>query len=652
VSFGSDADGDALSAAITAQPAHGTLERQPDGRYRYTPQADFNGTDSLRFTLSDGELVSNEATLTLQVAAVNDAPVAVDQTLTLDEDTTLTIDPLQGASDVDGDPLVAAIVTAPAHGALTVDADGSFTYKPEADYNGADSFTFRVNDGQADSDIATVSLTVRPVNDAPVASDVAVTVAEGDSLRFDPLQGASDVDGDRLTATVVQEPAHGTLTVNADGSFSYTPAVDFFGSDSFSYRVSDGVADSGLASFYFDVTRADRAPTATGGLVTGMEDTPLVLTWDSLGVSNAEGDALTFTLMALPADGELQVLDAQGTWVAAQLGQTLARTQFDTGGVRFVPAANASGGPGYAHEGYGNRMTHYARIGYTVSDSQGTSAEATLTIDITAVADTPQLQPQGSDTGKVARTWWQLPGATRTADGKVSRTWWRLPESSKTTDEVVSLQDLGAKLVDQDGSETLMLTMTGMPVGSVLSDGTHSFTATDEQLVADVTGWDFAKLNVRPPAGFSGRLILQVQATAIETSNGSRATATDALEVNPTDGALGQAWWQLGAPTELAALEVGNETAVPVSANPFVTTTVTDAGVGNLVLAPSEIVVGAPVLTQTGTLQFTVAPSTVTGRSWEEEEAEDRSRAQAMGETWLRELEQAAQAQWSALMKP
>src|SRR5262249_31559572 len=132
---------------------------------------------------------------------------------------------------------------------------------PAADYNGPDSFTYRANDGTLNSNVATVAITVNPVNDAPVAGndgystneDTALTVAAPGVLGND-----SDADGDPLAAQRVSGPAHGTLTLNADGSFTYTPAAGFSGTDAFTYWASDGGAVSGVATVSVTVSPADR----------------------------------------------------------------------------------------------------------------------------------------------------------------------------------------------------------------------------------------------------------------------------------------------------------------------------------------------------------------------------------------------------------
>src|SRR5262249_22677152 len=155
-------------------------------------------------------LASNVATVTITVTAVNDAPVAGDDSYTTAEDTPLTVAApgvLANDSDVDSPTLTAIVVSGPAHGSLALNADGSFTYSPFADYNGTDSFTYKANDGQLDSNVATVSLTITAVNDAPVAQGGTLTTAE-DTPASGTLT-ATDVDSPTLTFHIDTGPAHG-----------------------------------------------------------------------------------------------------------------------------------------------------------------------------------------------------------------------------------------------------------------------------------------------------------------------------------------------------------------------------------------------------------------------------------------------------------
>ena len=147
---------------------------------------------------------------------------------------------------------------------FTLNANGSFVYTPNANYNGADSFTYKVNDGTVDGNTVTVSLTVNPVNDAPVAAadgyatneDTALTVAAAAGV----LANDTDADGNPLTAALVTGPANGTLTLNADGSFVYTPTANYSGADSFTYKANDGTADGNTVTVNMTVTEVNDAP--------------------------------------------------------------------------------------------------------------------------------------------------------------------------------------------------------------------------------------------------------------------------------------------------------------------------------------------------------------------------------------------------------
>ena len=174
--------------------------------------------------------------MTITVDAVNDAPVAVDDAY--DDRRGHAADRrragvLANDTDVDGDDAHGRRwSTAPAHGTLTLNADGSFTYTPDANFNGTDSFTYTANDGTPTRNVATVTITVTPVNDAPVAVDDALRDRRGhgaDRRRDRRAGNDTDVDGDPLTAALVAGAAHGTLTLNADGSFTYTPDANFNG---------------------------------------------------------------------------------------------------------------------------------------------------------------------------------------------------------------------------------------------------------------------------------------------------------------------------------------------------------------------------------------------------------------------------------------
>ena len=193
-------------------------------------------------------------------APLNDAPVAADDAAVTNEDEAVGGDVLANDTDVDGDDLDAALVSGPSHGTLALDAEtGAFTYTPAAHYNGRDSFTYTAGDGSAGSRVATVSIVVAPVNDAPVAVNDAASGGQDQPISGNVLANDTDVDGDDLDvlAGSVTAPAHGTLVLDAEtGAFTYTPAAHYSGSDSFKYVATDGNANSNEATVTLTVTPA------------------------------------------------------------------------------------------------------------------------------------------------------------------------------------------------------------------------------------------------------------------------------------------------------------------------------------------------------------------------------------------------------------
>ena len=199
------------------------------------------------------------------MACVNDAPVASAGALTTTEDTRES--GMLSASDIEGDLLTYSIVAAPAKGTIStlITSTGIFSYTPSADANGSDSFSFKANDGSADSNVATVLVTITPVNDPPVASAGVLTTNEDTGVRG--TLSASDTEGDPLTYSIVSAPTKGTIStlITSTGVFTYTPSPDANGSDSFSFKVRDGSADSNVATVLVTIAPVNDPPHFTVG---------------------------------------------------------------------------------------------------------------------------------------------------------------------------------------------------------------------------------------------------------------------------------------------------------------------------------------------------------------------------------------------------
>jgi hypothetical protein len=216
----------------------------------YTPAPNYNGPETITFTATDGVLTSVPATADLTIRPVNDAPVAVGDSATTAEDTARVIPVLANDTDIDTPPaaLKAVIVSQPAHGRAVVNADQTITYTPAANYYGPDSFTYKASDGSLTSAAATVTLTVTPVNDAPVARNDAASVVRGGSVTIAVLANDTDVDGDVLKVVAVTQGAKGAAVLNANGTVTYTPGPSFTTTDSFTYTISDGKGGTATAT--------------------------------------------------------------------------------------------------------------------------------------------------------------------------------------------------------------------------------------------------------------------------------------------------------------------------------------------------------------------------------------------------------------------
>lgn len=340
-----DADGDPLSATITDPPDRGSVSCEGTV-CTYSPDPDAHGDDAFAYAVSDGQGGSAAATVGITIRPVNDPPVALAQSLTTDEDTDLPLSPT--GTDPDGDELTLDLGR-PAHGAVACD-DGGCAYVPDTNFHGPDEVTFTVTDEHGETDAATVSITVRPVNDAPVADDRSATVAEDGSTTF--AISATDADGDLLSARVSEGPSHGTAT--CDGLLcTYEPGGDHHGSDAFVVRVDDGHGGTDTATVSVTVTPVNDAPTAQGITVATDEDTAVQL---ALLASDVDGDALTYAV----------------TGTGPQHGTASCSGALCT----YTPAADYHGPDAFT---------------YRVTDPSGASAGASVTITVTSVVDATTL---------------------------------------------------------------------------------------------------------------------------------------------------------------------------------------------------------------------------------------------------------------------
>ncbi|MFM2585047.1 tandem-95 repeat protein [Vibrio campbellii] len=347
-----DVDGDTLTIVNASVPVdQGTVEIV-DGKLVFTPAENFNGEANINYTVSDGEL-EDSAEVTVTVNPINDAPVANDDNVVTDEDTPVTIDVLPNDTDVDGDTLSIVNASVPADQGTVEIVDGKLVFTPADNFNGEATISYTVSDGALEDD-AQVSVTVNPLNDAPVANDDSAATDEDTPVTIDVLPNDTDVDGDTLTIVNASVPVdQGTVEI-VDGKLVFTPADNFNGEATISYTVSDGVLEDS-AEVSVTVNPINDAPVANDDSAATDEDTPVtidVLTNDT----DVDGDTLTIVNASVPADqGTVEIVD---------------------GKLVFTPAENFNG---------------EANINYTVSDGVlEDSAEVSVTVN--PINDVPTVE--------------------------------------------------------------------------------------------------------------------------------------------------------------------------------------------------------------------------------------------------------------------
>jgi uncharacterized protein YjiK len=208
------------------------------------------------------------------------------------EDTPVTFNVTGNDADADGDALAIVGFTSASNGVLVDNGNGTFTYTPGLNFNGGDAFTYTVTDGKGGRATATVAVTVTPVNDAPTATADVVSIAEDGSSMFGVLADDGDIDGDTLTVTGNTSAANGVLVNNGDGTFTYTPGLNFNGNDSFTYTISDGQGGTATATVGITVTAVNDAPLVTvPGAQTTVEDVGVKIT--GISVSDVDVNAGT-----------------------------------------------------------------------------------------------------------------------------------------------------------------------------------------------------------------------------------------------------------------------------------------------------------------------------------------------------------------------
>ena len=549
-----DVDGDTLTYSIENGngPQHGAVTLNADGTYTYQPAKDFNGSDAFTVTISDGNGGTTTSVVSVTVKPVNDAPVTADQSKVTDEDQSVSGQIV--ASDVDGDKLTYVIQAGVDHGSLLLNTvTGEYTYTPNKDFHGTDTFTIRVYDpklGYADS---VVSITVNPVNDAPVANDDSVTTLEDTAVTIDVLANDTDVDGDSLLISGANA-GHGSVSV-IDGKLVYTPTANYSGSDTISYSISDGKGGTSTASVQVTVTPVADAPNLNVQTPAGTPHaTGLTLqSWNGLALGNSGSGATPATLKA--------TIDAAGAPTSSASANDVHLASVNDGVAnKFSGLIYLQAGETYTFNGVGDDSVLVSVGGTTVASATWSGSSGQFSgsftaqqsgyytldvyqhnqngpgnLDVNIKVGNGPVQDLSTANVLLYRDTADLNGdgvrvsELHGSDGKGYYQVYGYNEGDENSS--IPLSHLSASLVDTDLSESLSISISQIPSGVTISDGTpgHSFTADGTHSEVDISGWNLSNLSLSSPN--AGSFDLKVTATATEGANGDKANTSLTLPV-------------------------------------------------------------------------------------------------------------------------
>ncbi|MCK5828267.1 tandem-95 repeat protein, partial [Candidatus Bipolaricaulota bacterium] len=286
-------------------------------------------------------------------------PIVQDDSASTDEETAVTISVLMNDNDPDGDSLSVQSATQPSNGSVVNNGTG-VTYTPNIDFNGIDSFTYTISDGNGGTATANVSVTVVGINDVPIAQDDSASTDEEASITIPVLANDADPDGDSLSIQSTTQPANGSVVGNGT-SITYTPDIDFNGIDSFTYTISDGNGGTATANVSIAVALVNDPPVAQSDSDSTSEDTAVTISVLA-NDSDPDGDTLSVQSATQPSNGSVV---NNGT------------------SVTYIPDVDFHGVDSFT---------------YTVSDNNGGIATANVSITVAAVNDRPVAQDDSAST--------------------------------------------------------------------------------------------------------------------------------------------------------------------------------------------------------------------------------------------------------------
>ncbi|NAZ45098.1 tandem-95 repeat protein [Vibrio toranzoniae] len=317
----SDIEGEVAVDSVTYSGADGVFEDNGDGTYTFSPNANFNGEVSLDVVVTDEEGATEATTAGITVLEVNDPPIAGSTSYSVNEDEVITISAeqlLANASDIEGEVAIDSVNYVGSDGIFTDNGDGTFSFAPNANFDGDVSLDVVVTDEDGATAATTTSIDVLPVNDAPVSGDLAYSIDEDGSITLSQeqlLAQASDVDGDDLTASNLSAGDNATVVDNGDGTFTVTPGTDFNGNIDLNFDISDGT-ESIVANADLTVNPVNDLPTTSDVYANVDEDNVITITQEQLLANSAdiEGDDLVASGLTLVGDDATIVDNGDGTF--------------------------------------------------------------------------------------------------------------------------------------------------------------------------------------------------------------------------------------------------------------------------------------------------------------------------------------------------
>ncbi|HHF3149102.1 TPA: tandem-95 repeat protein [Vibrio diabolicus] len=514
----SDVEGDVAVDSVSYSGTDGVFQDNGDGTYTFSPNENFNGEVSLDVVVVDEDGATDSTTAGITVLEVNDPPIAGATSYSVNEDEVITISSeqlLANASDVEGEVAIDSVSYSGSDGIFTDNGDGTFSFAPNANFDGDVSLDVVVVDEDGATAATNANIDVLPINDAPVSGNLAYSVDEDNSITLSQeqlLAQASDVEGDALTATNLVVDGDATVTANDDGSFTITPDANFNGDIDITFDINDGT-DTIVATADLTVNPVNDLPQPEDQAFTIGEDGVLLFTDEDLldGATDIDGDNLSVEGVSYTgADGVL--------------------TDNGDGTYSFAPNENFNGDVNFTFDVSDGTDTVTANIDVSVTPENDPpvagSTSYTVHEDNSITISDEQLLANSSDVeGEVAIDSVSYSGADGVFQDNGDGTYTFSPNENFNGE--VSLDVV---VVDEDGATATtnanidVLPVNDAPVSGDLAysvDEDNSITLSQEQLLAQAT-------DVEGDALTASNLVVDGDATVTANDDGSFTITPDA----------------------------------------------------------------------------------------------------------------------------